>query len=178
MKEMLSAAIDSESSERDFDAVLLECHAGDEMRRTWGRYHLIGSVMRNDHEVFPRNAVADLVARVSHAIRSEPTCLAPQSRWGLRRDISTANVVRLITGLAVAASIGGIAVFALQPNAVSGPAIAELEAPQRMTRWQTQQPEMETDLNALLVEHGEFTPASGLNGLMAYAKFVSYDTGQ
>lgn len=178
MKEMLSAAIDSESSERDFDALLQECHARDEMRRAWGRYHLIGSVMRNDHEAFPRNAAADLVARVSHAIGGEPTCLAPQKRWSPRRDTSTANVVRLVTGLAIAASIGGIAVFALQPNAVSGPAIAELDAPQRMTRWQTQQPEMETDLNALLVEHGEFTPASGLNGLMAYAKFVSYDTGQ
>jgi sigma-E factor negative regulatory protein RseA len=178
MKEMLSATIDSESSERDFDALLEECHGSDEMRRAWGRYHLIGSIMRNDHEVFPRNAAAELVARVSHAIAAEPTCLAPQKRWGPRRHKSSGNVVRLITGLAVAASIGGIAVFALQPNSVNGPAIVELEAPQRMTRWQTQQPEMESDLNALLVEHGEFTPASGLNGLMAYAKFVSYDTDQ
>ena len=178
MKEMLSAAIDSESSKEDFDALLQECHGNDEVRRGWGRYHLIGSVMRNDHEVFPRNAAADLVARVSHAISGDPTCLAPHKRWGSRRHSSTRNAVRLISGLAVAASIGGIAVFALQPTAVSGPAIAEFDASQRMTNWQTQQPEMETDLNALLVEHGEFTPASGLNGLMAYAKFVSYDTVQ
>ncbi|MDH3469201.1 MAG: sigma-E factor negative regulatory protein [Gammaproteobacteria bacterium] len=178
MKEILSAAIDSEASERDFGALLQECHANDEMRRAWGRYHLIGSVMRNDHVVFPRNAAADLVDRVSNAIADEPTCLAPQNRWASRHDSSAMNVVRLVAGLAVAASIGGIAVFTLQPNVAVGPAIVEFDTPQRMTRWQTQQPEMETDLNTLLVEHGEFTPASGLNGLMAYAKFVSYDTGQ
>jgi|GEM_PF-872767 len=30
-------------------------------------------------------------------------------------------------------------------------------------------------LNALLVEHAEFVPASGMNGLSAYVRFVSYD---
>jgi len=44
------------------------------------------------------------------------------------------------------------------------------------TKWETSTPDVEQTLNAFLVEHGEFAPQSGMNGLMAYAKFVSYDS--
>jgi len=44
------------------------------------------------------------------------------------------------------------------------------------TRWEGADPGAEDALNALLIEHGEFTSASGMNGLTAYTKFVAYDS--
>jgi len=40
--------------------------------------------------------------------------------------------------------------------------------------WQTDSAAIEDALNALLVEHSEFTGVTGMNGLGSYSKFVSY----
>ena len=46
------------------------------------------------------------------------------------------------------------------------------------TRWQSVPNDVEDNLNAYLVEHSEFSPTSGMNGVMSYVRFVGYDSEQ
>jgi len=176
MKEELSAMVDSELSRNDTDAVLQQTQYDHELFGRWNRYHLIGALLKNEHSSAAGMVSAGLANRIHERIANEPTCLAPDKDWRKERGIATRkSVIKTVVGLALAASVGGIAVLTLQPPNSAEPGAAKGPVVQRLTRWETNQPEMEADLNTLLVEHGEFTPASGLNGLMAYAKFVSYD---
>ena len=43
-------------------------------------------------------------------------------------------------------------------------------------RWDTREPEAESALNAYLVEHNEFAPTSGMNGMLPYVRVVGYDS--
>ena len=60
-------------------------------------------------------------------------------------------------------------------SSVKATDIAKLD---QATKWDSATPDLEHALNTFLVEHGEFTTMSSMNGLMSYAKFVSYDTSE
>jgi len=150
-------------------------------RQTWHRYQIIGAVIRNDLWV---SGDPQWVDRVRAQIEKEPTCLAP----GRLRSLAAHRFLKPVIGLAVAASVATVAIFVAQqfewtpPTSVSQ--VAGVSIPNTnvdadypdATRWNTLSPDMENKLNVYLVEHGEFTSMSGMNGLSTYAKFVSYDT--
>ena len=90
------------------------------------------------------------------------------------------SFIFIAAGLAIAASVAMVAIFTLQPLspadapesslalqksptavAVSGPAKVA-PAPRQST------------LNTYLVEHSEFTPNAGMNGMMSYVHIVGY----
>ena len=81
--------------------------------------------------------------------------------------------------------MAAVGLFAVLPDGEepSGGVATSIARDDRSTKWETStsapgDAEVERTLNAFLVEHGEFNPMSGMNGLMAYAKFVSYDAGE
>ena len=144
----------------------------------WERYHLVGAVMRKEHHHY-EPAFSE---RVRAQIEAEPSLLAPNN---LAQDYEKTGAGSgrnrgLITTLAIAASIAAITVIGLPLKSIfddSTPSSAFADAT-NATRWQTKQPEFESRLNEFLVEHGEFSTASNMNGLIAYAKFVSYDSSR
>lgn len=177
MKEKLSALLDAELDDYETGPVLKAVGRDPELRKVWERYHLISVTMKNElGAVVP----TDLADRVAAVVRDEPTRLAP--RTGMRRS---RRLAKQVAGVAIAATVAGAAVIALRPQGptVTAPAnqLASVrpDVPRAMpvgaTRWETLSPELENTLNAYLMEHGEFTPQSGLNGLTSYARFVSYD---
>ncbi len=173
MTEKVSAAVDAAPGEKH-ERVLEQVSKDAGLRRKWERYHLIGALMRREAGV---NVCAGggLAERIAAAVDAEPTCLAPEAAArGRRLPVFNRDFFKTAAGLAAAAALGAVAVLGLQPAQDPEPQLLA----EHVTRWQTDQPEHEADLNALLVEHGEFTPPSGMNGLMAYARFVSYDTGR
>ena len=84
--------------------------------------------------------------------------------------------------LALAASmLLGLYVYMQQPalqtnieNLVAESTQTETQSTDSMPHWQTKDNAVEDRLNALLVEHSEFTSVTGMNGLGSYSKFVSY----
>jgi sigma-E factor negative regulatory protein RseA len=52
------------------------------------------------------------------------------------------------------------------------------EAGRPSQRWHVDQPGVANKLDRLLVNHQEYAPATGINGMMPYATLVSYDTGR
>jgi sigma-E factor negative regulatory protein RseA len=179
MKEEISALLDSELAARDAAAVIetLERDHG-ELKAAWGRYHLISAALKNELGPVVDQGLAD---RIAEAIASEPTQLAPARA---RRPRQWSG--RTIGTIATAASLAALTLISVQllgPTEEQGnvPAVAQSQPSAHTvlaadgTRWETLPPEVENTLNAYLVEHGEFSAGSGLNGLSSYARFVSYD---
>ncbi len=161
----------------------------DELDR-FGRYRLIGDVMRGESAVLA-TAVTE---RVRAALRDEPVVLAPPARRK-RRWLGP------LGGLAVAASVAALAVvFApqiltratpeIQPVALTAdvprealaPLIiaenapeAERLQPKLRARWQALDPALEERLNRLVIEHHEFGGRTGINGPVPHIGLVGYD---
>lgn len=161
----------------------------DELDR-FGRYRLIGDVMRGESAVLA-TAVTE---RVRAALRDEPVVLAPPARQKQRWS-------RPLGGLAVAASVAALAVvFAPQiltratpenqpvaltadvPREALTPLViaenapeAERLQPKLRARWQALDPALEERLNRLVIEHHEFGGRTGINGPVPHIGLVGYD---
>jgi sigma-E factor negative regulatory protein RseA len=80
MKDRLSALMDGELPEEEFDVLVPRVGADAELRGAWDAYHLVGDALRGYFG-------ADLAAGVARRLREEPTVLAPRpsSRQGAGR---------------------------------------------------------------------------------------------
>lgn len=192
-RQALSALLDGELTTAQANGVLDTLERDPELRGLWERYHLIGGALRGEDAVVAYRDIAD---RTRARIASEPTLLAP-------RGARTGRPSRLapFAGVALAASAAFLAVFAVpslfEPAAThptaSTMAQTALPAPAResgvfvserfrigrpVQRWHVDQPALASKLDRLLVNHQEYAPATGINGMLPYATLVSYDAGR
>ncbi len=178
MTEKLSSLLDGELSGSEFDKTWRSVVRDAGLLDTAGRYQMIGALMRKECSDAAvqvlRSKVADSIAR---QIDQEPQWLMPAAGRGAKPSgYRVSKRPAFLGGFAAAAAIAALAVFVVSPNWPGNP--LQQEAPIAATN-----PEgggsgvqmSDENLNALLVEHGEFSSSAGLNGLIAYAKFVSYD---
>ena len=193
--ELTSSLLDGELSRDALQrAVTTMLGAGHEEKDRFGRYRLIGDVIRGESGVLAVS-VAD---RVHEALDEEPVVLAP------RRAMSR-QWLRPVAGLAVAASVAAAAVVVapqlmtetgtsgqpvqlavdyrrppMSPTLVAaGPTGASApsgDTVQGDARWQALDKDLEDRLNRLVVEHQEFGGRSGINGPVPHIGFVSYES--
>jgi len=176
MLEKISALLDGELKHSERDQALTQVCKDEELAKAWYRYHLIRAAFRNEPAIH-HPALVDRIASVIQGERIEDHW---EDHRGLDKGIAYSSV-RWRPTLAIAASLvlaTGIAIFSLKLVPLPVGDVAQSQVAERGTKWDTAHPDHEDALNAFLVEHGEFTPASGMNGLMAYAKFVSYDASE
>jgi len=86
-------------------------------------------------------------------------------------------MVRYSVGAAIAASVAAAAILNLAPlTTPSSPGLARTAVP-RTTVAETRPlaPEQQRALNPYLVRHAEFSSASGVNAMSAYARVVGRD---
>ena len=172
MQEKISALLDDELDSAEQEEVLSSISKDESLSKTWQRYHLIRAAVRNEsmaHIPGFSERMSTVLLEDTKSVTQFPQRKIPGKKW--------------IPGLALAASVAGLVgfiFFTIQPNQnntrPAQPAnFAQIE---QATKWETTTPDQEHALNTFLVEHGEFTPMSSMNGLMAYAKFVSYDASK
>ncbi len=187
--EALSALIDGELSEEDGPRLLDNVIEDVSLKRRWATYHLIGDVMRK-HVIDQQS----LGGQIGDGGKSTPkrSNLAPPRRRGMNP----------LAGLALAASVAAVAVLGLfavsesdKPPKVVAQTTASGEVPAtsvsepasiiagaagidlaRMT-WNDAEPAVTNRLNGYLVTHNEHI-ASGMRGMLPYARLVAYDGGQ
>ncbi|MFV1996832.1 MAG: sigma-E factor negative regulatory protein [Acidiferrobacterales bacterium] len=177
MKEKLSALLDGELETSELAQTVKQIANEPPMRETWGRYHLIRDVMRRQLDSLAPPGLADTI---SLRLQSEPSILVPR-----RRSDFKANATRWVAGVAVAASVAAVAIVGVRwfaPNQSNVPQLVaqSVESADYLRssgiRWQAVSKDVEHDLNMFLVQHSEFAPTTGMNGVMSYVRFVGYDT--
>lgn len=174
MREKLSALLDDELDVAEQEEVLKIVSQDESLSMTWQRYHLISAALRNESIAH----IPGFSERISSVLLEDKRNVTP-----LRERTAAMTGKKWVPGLALAASIAGLVAFsffAMQPtqNTPQSAQPVDVAHIDQATKWETTTPAQEHALNAFLVEHGEFTPMSSMNGLMAYAKFVSYDASE
>ncbi len=192
-QQALSALLDGELTAAQANGVLDTLERDPELRGAWERYHLIGGALRGEPVVM---AYRDVAEETRARVASEPTVLAPAAPRA-RRPSRLAP----FAGVALAASAAFLAVLAVPslfepasiPSAASTmaqtaehTAVPESQAAaserflvgRPFQRWHVDEPGVASKLDRLLVNHQEYAPATGINGMLPYATLVSYDTGR
>ncbi len=194
--ERISALLDGEiepEAHRNTVSRLLD--AGPEALDTYGRYRLIGDLMRDETAL-----VVPVADEVHAALRDEPTVLVPQ-------PLSRSRWLRPLGGAALAASVAAIAIFvapqvvprflpegqvagvapetprvAVAPQFVASNPLQPVQVsvdqrPAAVTapRWRALDADLETRLNRLVIEHHEFAGRTGVTGPVPHISVVSYD---
>jgi negative regulator of sigma E activity len=156
--------------------------------RAWGRYHLISDCIRGQ---LPRQMDPALGARIGSALRNEPTVLTPTA---LRHAW-----LRPAAGLAVAASVAAMAIFAVRternaPEAAAAPQVAAVQSVQPAgqghlrlaagnasggpARAQTTPGRINARLNRYLVNYNEYRNNAAVQGMIPYVRIVAHDDEQ
>lgn len=191
MKENLSAFIDGELDHAESIQMVTRLDKDKQLRQHWGRYQAYGSALRD--ELTPALSV-DFSARVCQRLAEEPVQFAPAAMPKARRLRGP------LAGIAVAASLLGIAIILQQPVLEStqekqATTIAEVSDPlplaasdainaaassndaDQLIVSNSRNENIRAKINRLLVEHNEYNPAGDMTGMLPYSRFVGYNPG-
>lgn len=182
----LSALMDGEL--RDSGKWLERLTQDDEMRAVWQRYHLARDAMKAQLSDTP---LIDISASVREMLSQEATIITP-----LWRRISPRYVMKQVAGLAVAATVGTVAILSVQQTqlvqtddvtiakanveqSVNLPAqqLAQSANKIRQVAFTTRQKldaDVESKLSGYLVNHNEFSNSVRVSGVMPYTRIVSF----
>jgi len=112
--ETVSSCVDNYMQrDESFDDIIKDSELSD----TWGRYQLMGDIMRDE---VPETLQLDLSTNIAAAIANEPTVLAPKSTVK-KENTFKARIVSFVKPLgqvAIAASAAGLMVLGVQQNNV------------------------------------------------------------
>lgn len=172
MKEQISALLDGEGNDLERERALRALGTDPALRGAWERYHLASAAIRRELEVMVSPGLADRIhERLQHETQENTA----------RRSLSP-RVLKFTAGLAIAASVATVAILNLpplvSPSAVSVARNASSPATAKSTVAEARQTprDQQNALNPYLVQHGEFTPAAGMNGLLSYVRVIGRDS--
>lgn len=173
MKEKISELLDDELNDLEHYRLMQTLEDNRELRGVWERYHLMRAAMRKELDIMVSPNLAD---RVGASIRAGQ----PESAQPAGRSSRFPRYTRAAAGLAIAASVAMVAIFTLQPLSPSGAPESSLALQKSPTALAVSGPAKaapaarQSTLNTYLVEHSEFTPNAGMNGMMSYVRIVGY----
>ena len=165
MKENISALLDGETNELERERTLRALSCDPELCATWERYHLVGTAIRRELDVM---AGPGCSAHIQELLRDE----VPLHR-GRIAYLPSRKAVKLGAGAAIAAAVATVAIFNLSPALTpTVTLLAKRPAPNTLADARQARPEQRNALNPYLMQHGEFTPAAGMNGMLSYVRVV------
>lgn len=168
MKEKISALLDGEADDLERERALRAMDGDPELYATWERYHLLGTAIRHELEVMVSPEVAQ---RIRAQLRDEVPV-----RPGVGALLRSRHALRLGAGAAIAATVAAVALLNLQPVLKPSPDLAAKRpsstAGTKLADARPARPEQLNALNPYLMQHGEFTPAAGMNGMLSYVRVV------
>lgn len=183
-REQLSALVDGElthEAESTIDNLL-----GDEQaREIWTRYHIIGDCLRGHLPERYENTAE----RVSTAIASEPTILAPHKKLNKGKS---SDLLKPVVGFAIAASVAAVAIFNVQQAnltpaadqtgighssiATNAPSTASFLSPQLASQRDNKAQSPDPRLSRYLVNHNEYRVNTGVRGIHPHVRMVANET--
>ncbi len=178
--EHISSLVDDELHGAGALQALDQLCRDDEWRAVWGRYQLVSDAL---HGNLSHVDTRRLHERVWQALEHEPTVLAP------RRNTRLPPLAKQAVGVAIAASVAAVAILAVQnidgkaPTAAPTMQVAQSVRPAGDMLQLTGTgeapvvagPALRGRLNPYLVNHNEYSVSSGMQGVLPYARIVSYE---
>jgi len=167
MKENISALLDGEGDELERERALRALGTDPALRTIWERYHLASAAIRRELDVVVAPGLADRIHE----------CLQHETQYKLTGRPLKSRLLKLSAGLAIAASVATVALLNLPPLvSPSAVPIAHQTTGKSTVADARQAPlDQRRVLNPYLVQHGEFTPAVGMNGMLSYVRVVGRD---
>ena len=170
----LSELIDGELSSIEMEAALDRILSDAELQKSWRNLYTLRYVI-SDNGI---QAASSFAVGVGKALEDEPIVLAPDNlKLETRADDAVDKKVvhidawrsKALAYTAIAASFAAVVVFSYSPQKEGpGTPIASKTAVTSVA--------LEQEFQSMVVQHGEFSGAAALNGLMAYAKVVNGTT--
>jgi negative regulator of sigma E activity len=174
-KQTLSSLLDGELAPDEVELVLDRILADRELQSSWHTQHILRAVIQDDRT----QTCCHIVDKVAAVVAKEPTIMAPDNLNSVKSSESEMpeNVVairsnrkKILAFAAIAASFAVIVMVSYSPDKVSTPRMVDV------TSDSTPSMAAEQELQSMIVQHGEFSGAAALNGLVAYAKVVNGTT--
>lgn len=176
--ELLSALVDGELQGEELAQVLSLLETSEAAQAQYKRFQATSDSMNG----YKSTAMQfDLTQSMAAALEQEPT-YSNKPKASAKIIAFPARAWKQVSGLAVAASVGALAVVGVtsQPETQLIPSVQTAayevvsDSPQQVSnRWTVEEPEVEERLNTYLVDHHEY---AGTAGVFSYARVVSYDS--
>jgi len=165
MKENISALLDGEGNDLERERTLRALSADPALRGAWERYHLASAAIRRELDVVVTPGLADRIhQRLQNEIQNDEH----------RRPLAP-RVLKFTAGLAIAASVATVAILNLPPLA-SHSVARQATGRSAVADARQTPPAQQSALSPYLVQHGEFTPATGMNGMLSYVRVIGRDS--
>ncbi len=168
MKENISALLDGEGNDLERERALRALGTDPVLRAAWERYHVASTAIRRELDIMVSPGLAERIhEQLQHEIQQDG-----------RRQLFAPRVLKFSAGLAIAASVATVAILNLPPLVSPSPTSIARQATGKSSVADARQtpPEQQSALNPYLVQHGEFTPAAGMNGMLSYVRVIGRDS--
>lgn len=164
--------LDNELSVEEALDVLQQIEKSEELKLRWNRYNITSSALKSN--IFP---VTDLTSQLSKRLESEPSILASQHKK------SSSYKGRMVAA-ALAASIALITVISM--SNFEKPSLSDSAKPTVVVKspppsidpqlaTDSEPPALDPRFNRYLFTHNESTYETGTQGILPYARVVSYE---
>ncbi len=198
-KETLSQLFDGELNAEEMNAALDSLLADKNLQGTWQAMCTARACLQDapveDHADL--HSGLDLSSKIAMAIEAEPAIMAPNNIAPLAatapvsvaseqrvlegHQISSASGKGMVAYLAMAASVAAVMAISYFPSQVQQSNIASTNASENLSEagrvnQAASTSSAEQVFQSMVVQHGEFSGAAALNGLVAYAKVVNGST--
>lgn len=177
--ELLSALVDGELQGEELDDALQLLATDGQATTQFQHYQQTKNILQRHGK---QDLAYNVIEKISAALENEPAYSQATQQPKAPVIILPMPFWKQVTGLAVAASIGAVAVVGvmapspdtlptLPTTAVDTPNAVVTVAQTMGARWAIDEPEIENRLNRYLLDHNEQT---GSSGVFSYARVVSY----
>lgn len=166
MKSRISAMMDGELTQSEFEELLLATHTDGEALEAWRRYHLISDALR-DTQILS----SGFSARLSARLEAEPAILAPAALPARAAPASFWHGYR-----AVAAGVAAVAAVAFSTSQLLGPAegpVAQAPASAPVAKAEAVLVTAPKEADEYLRAHQNYSPRNGLQGVAPYVRTVA-----
>ncbi len=178
--EDVSAMIDDELGQ-DSQHLIDDLLKTPSLQQRWRNYHLIRDSLQQQ---LPEKLDTTLAAQIAAKIEAEPHILAPVKK--VQRAY-----LKPLAGLAIAASVAALAIVVIQPaqegNVGQGVQLASFTPVEKSLSTQAVQDDAQirqvradtrARLNSYLVNYNEYQTNSGIQGMLPYARTVTYENNR
>ncbi len=173
MKSKISAMMDGELESDDVSSIITQIKKTDDLKNDWSTYHLIGDSLRRS------SSSIDIARRVSTALATEPTLLAPRPTKQNKFKVFALSAAASLAAVAVVGWMG-LQSMGHSPENFTNNKIALQPAPPPVTPASvsaTDPAPAPAQINDYLLAHRQFSATPAMYGVAPYLRTSAESRG-